>query len=155
MRRSKSLSDDTVVAYLPVSYYLDTGQMTALKLLPEQSQRISYLDFLHDCIEMSLATRSHCAHNVLQCWKQSCTDVLAQFFINSYVVYISKTDDLLKIKRGSLTRFPCHIRLIAKTMLHVISSFPKKELLDRTVAMMDTCITARSTQNKIEAKPGV
>lgn len=42
-RRHQILSGETVVAYLPVSFHMDTGHKAALKPLPKRSQRTAFL----------------------------------------------------------------------------------------------------------------
>lgn len=57
---------------------------------------------------------------------------------------------MLGLKRGGLTRSPCHMCLIEKGILHLSTFFPQRNS-DSIITLMDKSISRGLTQKEIEA----
>ncbi|NJK52916.1 MAG: hypothetical protein HC936_08975 [Leptolyngbyaceae cyanobacterium SU_3_3] len=126
IRRLQIMSGATVLGYLPVEFHSSSSDNLQANSKSKGQFRVGALRALHECIElclMPLAEKAQCGH---ACRTKCGTCIKVHFALTSYIADIPETEDLLGIKRGGQTKFPCHQCMVRKDKLHLSSQFPRR-----------------------------
>lgn len=119
-RRRHIMNGDTIVAYLPVRYDIknvqDDGEEQRVKENSKVS-RLFMLRMLHRCIETALEPLREYALKGIIMKTSDGIHLRSHLLLASYVADGPEAEDLLSVKRGSMTKSPCCRCLIVKDLL--------------------------------------
>lgn len=148
-RRAHITSGRTITSYLPVTFSAEGDSHTVQLRVGckwKSFPRIQVLRALHESVERSLDPLAYVARKGIAAKSTDRRAYVFHILLCSYLSDIPEAEDMLGVKRGVLTKAPCHNCLVRREDM-ADSTFARRRTLRETLELLENIRIARGTES--------